>query len=56
MSDGNPLVSVVMPTYNAEETIGEALDSLLRQTWTDWELVVVDDGSTDSTGDVIPEV
>lgn len=29
MSDGNPLVSVVMPTYNAEETIGEALDSLL---------------------------
>lgn len=53
MSDGNPLVSVVMPTYNAEETIGKALDSLLRQTWTDWELVVVDDGSTDSTGDVI---
>ncbi len=33
-------VSVVIPAYNAETTVGEAVDALLRQTWTNWELVL----------------
>ena len=53
MNDHNPLVSVVIPAYNAEKTIDEALRALLQQTWTNWELIVVDDGSTDSRREAI---
>lgn len=44
-----PAVSVVMPAYNVEKFIGEAVESLLAQDFTDWELVIVDDCSTDAT-------
>jgi glycosyltransferase involved in cell wall biosynthesis len=44
-----PVVSVLMPCYNAAETLPTALESLTRQTLTDFELVAVDDGSTDET-------
>jgi len=53
MELSSPLVSVLMPAYNVEEYIGEAIQSVLRQTLTDWELVIVDDGSTDGTLDVV---
>ena len=43
-------VSVMMPAFNAERFIGRAIGSLRAQTFTDWELIVVDDGSTDATG------
>ncbi len=44
-----PLVSIVMPTYNRADTIGRAIASVRAQSWSDWELIVVDDGSTDNT-------
>jgi glycosyltransferase involved in cell wall biosynthesis len=48
-----PLVSVIMPAYNAAENIGEALGSVLAQDWQPLEVVVVDDGSTDETGEIV---
>lgn len=48
-----PLVSVVLPVFNAGSLVGAAIDSVLRQTLTDLELIVVDDGSTDDTRAVL---
>jgi glycosyltransferase involved in cell wall biosynthesis len=48
-----PTVTVVMPAYNAEAFVGEAIESVLAQTYADWQLVVVDDGSTDGTSLVV---
>lgn len=47
------LVSVVMPAYNHERFIRETIDSVLCQTWRNLELVIIDDGSTDGTAEVI---
>ena len=49
----SPLVSVVMATYNYGHFIGEAIESVLQQTFADFELVIVDDGSTDNTAEVV---
>lgn len=46
-----PLVSVIMPAYNAEEYISEAVQSVMAQTYTNWELLILDDCSTDGTAD-----
>lgn len=43
----NPLVSVVMPAYNGEKYIGEAIESILRQTYNDLELIIVEDQPAD---------
>lgn len=48
-----PVISVIIPAYNVEDYIAEAIDSVADQTFDDWELIVVDDGSTDSTVDIV---
>lgn len=48
-----PLVSIIIPTYNRAYLIGETIESILSQTYKNWECIIVDDGSTDSTNQVI---
>lgn len=45
----NPKVSVIMSVYNAEQTLREAIDSILKQTYTNWEFVICDDCSSDGS-------
>lgn len=53
MSSSPPLVSIFMPTYNAEDFVGAAIDSVLAQDYENLEIVIGDDSSTDRTWDVI---
>ena len=47
------LVSILMPAYNSENTISESIGSVLEQTYQNWELIIIDDGSSDRTADIV---
>lgn len=53
MSEPQPLVSIVMPSYNRADYILESIESIRSQTWQHWELIIVDDGSTDNTSELV---
>jgi glycosyltransferase involved in cell wall biosynthesis len=55
MGSLNPKVSVVIPTYNRADKVGKTIESALTQTFTDFEVIVVDDGSSDDTGRILRE-
>ena len=50
-----PMVSIIVPIYNAEQYLRRCVDSILNQEYTDFEVFLVNDGSTDSSGDICEE-
>ena len=53
MVNNPPLISVIMPVYNGERFLRQAIDSILNQTIIDFELIIINDGSTDSSEDIM---
>ncbi len=51
----DPKVSIIIPAHNAQEYFRECLETILAQTFTNWEAIIVDDGSTDATGEIAAE-
>jgi glycosyltransferase involved in cell wall biosynthesis len=51
----NPLVSIITPTYNHEKFIAQCVESVLAQSYPDWEQIVIDDGSDDQTGEIVSQ-
>ncbi len=56
MSDLNPTISVIIPVYNVEKYLTECVESVLRQTCKDYEVILVDDGSSDSSGELCDRI
>ena len=55
MSNVKPKISVIVPIYNVEKYLRRCLDSLLAQTFTDWNAICVNDGSPDKCGEILAE-
>ncbi|MDP5017017.1 glycosyltransferase [Anabaena sp. UHCC 0187] len=54
--NSEPRISVVIPAYNCEKTITKTIESVLNQTFTNWELIIINDGSKDSTLEIISQI
>lgn len=50
-----PILSIIVPIYNVEEYLSKCIDSILRQTFTNFELILINDGSSDQSGKIIDE-
>ena len=50
-----PKLSIIVPVYNTDQYLRDCIDSILAQTFTDFELILVDDGSTDNSGAICDE-
>jgi len=55
MFETMPKVSIIIPIYNAEKYLSKTIESVMAQTYTDWEIVAVDDGSTDKTPEILKD-
>lgn len=56
MTTSQPLVSIVLAVFNGASTLGQSLESILNQTFQAWELIIIDDGSTDATVEILNEL
>ena len=55
MNNNKPIISVIVPVYNVESYLSDCIDSIRSQTFSDYELLLVDDGSTDTSGKMCDE-
>jgi len=55
MDENTPLISIVMPAFNAKRFVRESIQSVINQTYLNWELIIVDDNSTDETEHILRE-
>lgn len=53
--NSNPLISIVMPAYNSEKTVSKSIESVLKQTFNNWELIIIDDASNDQTAEIVSD-
>ena len=51
----SPKISIIIPSYNEEKNISRCLDSVMNQTFSDFEIIIVNDGSTDAATNALPE-
>ena len=52
----SPMISIVLPTYNRADLIMDTIESILKQTYKNWELIIIDDGSDDNTEEIISQI